>query len=175
VDSKPAVRAADSLAATRRKEGIALCLSGGGFRASLFHLGALRRLHELGILQRVSAISSVSGGSIFSAFLATRLHQLGRSLSQGFADWQIDVAHPFRAFCSRDFRTVPIMVHALWNWIWPEPLLRHLERRYRSRLTDLRLRDLPGAAVHPLRHRPDLRRQLGVHQDGRRQLPGRLP
>lgn len=145
MDSKPAARAADSLAPSRREEGIALCLSGGGFRASLFHLGALRQLHEVGILQRVTAISSVSGGSIFSAFLATRLHQLGRSLSQGFADWQAEVAEPFRAFCSRDFRTLPILVHALWNWVWPDPLLRHLERRYRRRLTDLRLRDLPEA------------------------------
>jgi NTE family protein len=145
VDSKPAARAAESLAESRRKVGVALCLSGGGFRAALFHLGALRRLHEVGILQRVTAISSVSGGSIFSAFLATRLHQLGRSLSQGFDDWQAEVAQPFRAFCNRDFRTVPILVHALWNWIWPGPLLRHLERRYRHRLTDLRLRDLPEA------------------------------
>jgi NTE family protein len=32
---------------------VAVCLSGGGFRAALFHLGALRRLHELGILQKV--------------------------------------------------------------------------------------------------------------------------
>src|SRR6266581_394163 len=34
------------------RRGIGLCLSGGGFRASLFHLGALRRLNELGILAR---------------------------------------------------------------------------------------------------------------------------
>jgi len=31
---------------TDRREGIGLCLSGGGFRATLFHLGALRRLNE---------------------------------------------------------------------------------------------------------------------------------
>jgi NTE family protein len=61
----PQSRAAAAVAPTRREDGIALCLSGGGFRASLFHLGALRRLHDLGILQRVSAISSVSGGASF--------------------------------------------------------------------------------------------------------------
>jgi len=55
VDSKPAVQAAAYLAPSSREEGIALCLSGGGFRASLFHLGALRRLHEVGILQRAAA------------------------------------------------------------------------------------------------------------------------
>jgi NTE family protein len=46
---------------------IALLLSGGGFRAALFHLGAMRRLHHLGVLARVTTISSVSGGSIIAA------------------------------------------------------------------------------------------------------------
>jgi NTE family protein len=41
--------------------GIALALSGGGFRAMLFHAGALMRLNELGVLSRVARISSVSG------------------------------------------------------------------------------------------------------------------
>ena len=43
--------------------GLALALSGGGFRAMLFHAGALMRLNELGILSRVARISSVSAGS----------------------------------------------------------------------------------------------------------------
>jgi hypothetical protein len=50
------------------RDGIGLCLSGGGYRAALFHLGALRRLNEFGMLARLRTISSVSGGSIiFSA------------------------------------------------------------------------------------------------------------
>ncbi|MCI0657845.1 MAG: patatin-like phospholipase family protein, partial [Acidobacteria bacterium] len=126
--------------------GIALCLSGGGFRAALYHLGALRRLHELGILQKVGAISSVSGGSICAAFLATRLHHLNRALHEGFTNWQEDVADPFRSFCARDLRTLPFFMHLLWNWIWPDPRVWHLERRYRKRLTRLKLRDLPA---HP--------------------------
>ena len=51
------------------EEGIALCLSGGGYRAMLFHVGALWRLHELGILRTVKRISSVSGGSITAGLL----------------------------------------------------------------------------------------------------------
>jgi len=35
------------------RRGIALALSGGGFRATLFHLGTLTRLNELGLLPRV--------------------------------------------------------------------------------------------------------------------------
>jgi NTE family protein len=57
--------------------GIALALSGGGFRAMLFHAGALLRLHELGILGRVARISSVSGGSIAAGFLAAVCKSLG--------------------------------------------------------------------------------------------------
>ena len=47
---------------------IGLALSGGGFRASLFHLGVIRRLEELRIMERVAIVSAVSGGSIVAAF-----------------------------------------------------------------------------------------------------------
>src|SRR5579864_1048345 len=50
--------------------GIALCLSGGGYRAMLFHVGALWRLNEAGQLPRLDRISSVSGGSITAGVLA---------------------------------------------------------------------------------------------------------
>jgi NTE family protein len=51
------------------KPGIALCLSGGGYRAMFFHLGALMRLNQLGFLKKLSRISSVSGGSITAGVL----------------------------------------------------------------------------------------------------------
>ena len=57
----------------RPRAGVALCLSGGGFRAALFHLGALRRLNELGMLSQVDTITAVSGGSLFAAHLAARV------------------------------------------------------------------------------------------------------
>jgi NTE family protein len=50
--------------------GVALCLSGGGYRAMLFHLGVLWRLRETGWLARLDRVSSVSGGSIAAATLA---------------------------------------------------------------------------------------------------------
>jgi len=49
---------------------VGLALSGGGLRATLFHLGGLIRLRELGWLGRIDRISSVSGGSIMAAILA---------------------------------------------------------------------------------------------------------
>jgi NTE family protein len=51
------------------RPGIALCLSGGGYRAMLFHVGALLRLNELGLLLSLDRVSSVSGGSITAALL----------------------------------------------------------------------------------------------------------
>jgi predicted acylesterase/phospholipase RssA len=48
---------------------IGLALSGGGFRASLYHLGVVRFLRDAGILPQVCHITSVSGGSIFAAHL----------------------------------------------------------------------------------------------------------
>ena len=48
---------------------MALRLSGGGYRAMVFHLGCLIRLNELGLLQQLKRISSVSGGSITAGVL----------------------------------------------------------------------------------------------------------
>ena len=51
-----------------RKTGLAL--SGGGMRAIAFHLGCLRALHDLRLLDCIDVVSSVSGGSIISAMYA---------------------------------------------------------------------------------------------------------
>jgi predicted acylesterase/phospholipase RssA len=51
--------------ADRRKLGLAL--AGGGFRASLFHLGVLHRLAQMDLLRRVEVLSTVSGGSVIGA------------------------------------------------------------------------------------------------------------
>mmetsp|Transcript_107116 Transcript_107116/g.301460 ORF Transcript_107116/g.301460 Transcript_107116/m.301460 type:complete len:540 (-) Transcript_107116:104-1723(-) len=47
--------------------GSALCISGGGARALSFGLGVYRALSGLGLFEKVSAISSVSGGTWLSA------------------------------------------------------------------------------------------------------------
>src|SRR5579871_1326316 len=96
--------------AHRIPNSIGLSLSGGGFRAALFHLGALRRLHEFGIVPRLTTISSVSGGSILNGFLASRLP---RPLPSTIADFQEDVSKPFRQFCALDIR----------RWLAPEALI----------------------------------------------------
>ena len=54
---------------------IGLALSGGGFRASIFHLGVIRRLEELGIMKHVHTISAVSGGSIIAAYYVIEMEK----------------------------------------------------------------------------------------------------
>lgn len=51
------------------EDAIALCLSGGGYRAMIFHVGTLWRLNDAGVLPRLSRVSCVSGGSITGAVL----------------------------------------------------------------------------------------------------------
>ena len=41
---------------------IGLALSGGGFRAALYHLGVIRYLRDAGILPQITHITAVSGG-----------------------------------------------------------------------------------------------------------------
>lgn len=48
---------------------IGLALSGGGFRATLYHLGVVRFLRDAGLLTNVTQITSVSGGSVLGAHL----------------------------------------------------------------------------------------------------------
>ncbi len=60
------------LSASPDRSTIGLCFSGGGFRASFYALGVLRYLAEARLLDRVVAISSVSGGAIATAAVADR-------------------------------------------------------------------------------------------------------
>jgi Predicted esterase of the alpha-beta hydrolase superfamily len=64
---------------------IGLALSGGGFRAALYHIGVLAKLAELDLLRKVEALSCVSGGSIIGAHYYLEV----RKLLQEKADQQI--------------------------------------------------------------------------------------
>ncbi len=70
VADEPVRRIPGDPAQDQPEEGIALCLSGGGYRAMLFHVGALWRLNEAGYLPKLERISSVSGGSMTNGALA---------------------------------------------------------------------------------------------------------
>ena len=62
--------------AARPDPGVALCLSGGGYRAMLFHVGAVARLNHAGWLRKLNRVSSVSGGSITAGALGMLWGQL---------------------------------------------------------------------------------------------------
>lgn len=55
---------------------LGLALSGGGYRAMVFHAGVLWYLNDAGYLPKLDRVSSVSGGSIATGVLATRWKQL---------------------------------------------------------------------------------------------------
>jgi NTE family protein len=125
------------------REGIGLCLSGGGFRAALFHLGGLRRLNELNLLGRLRTNSSVSGGSIVAAHLATAISW---PLTGPLTDWEERVARPLRSFTQRNIRTVPILKRLLpWNWFRASTAVEAIAEIYENELTALKIQELPRA------------------------------
>lgn len=97
-------RVADSPARPSR-DGVGLCLSGGGYRAMLFHVGALWRLNELGWLPRLSFVSSVSGGSITAGVLAVKWPNLRFGNNGVAANFPAEIARPL---CDLANRTIDV-------------------------------------------------------------------
>ncbi|WP_018983675.1 patatin-like phospholipase family protein [Salinimonas chungwhensis] len=87
---------------------IALALSGGGYRATVFTLGALKQLNAMGLLSRVSTITSVSGGSITSALLAKNWGYLNFNEHGVALNFHEKIEDPLQRFCmtSIDMRSV---------------------------------------------------------------------
>ena len=74
---------------------VGLALSGGGFRASLFHIGVLARLAELDVLRHVEVLSCVSGGSILGAYYYLEVQRLLETRADSKISRQdyIDIVH----------------------------------------------------------------------------------
>lgn len=83
------------------KPGIALCLSGGGYRAMLFHVGALMRLNELAYLPLLERISSVSGGSITAGVLGLNWSKLQFDLRGTAANLTECLVEPVRRLAGK--------------------------------------------------------------------------
>lgn len=66
----------DSEDSSKLRPEIALSLSGGGYRSMLFHLGAIWRLNELGMLRKIARVSSVSAASITAGMLGLQWRNL---------------------------------------------------------------------------------------------------
>src|SRR5688500_12546753 len=90
-----------------------LCLSGGGYRAMLFHLGALWRLNELGELSRLDRVSSVSGGSVTAGVLAHRWGRLAWDGQGRATNFEEEVVRPLRALAGRTLDVPAILLGLL--------------------------------------------------------------
>lgn len=83
-----------------RTKGVGLALSGGGYRAAVFHLGSLWRLNELGWLKKLDEVTSVSGGSITAGWLGLQWKKLKFGEDGVATNFVEEVVNPLREFCS---------------------------------------------------------------------------
>jgi predicted acylesterase/phospholipase RssA len=129
---------------------IGLALSGGGFRATLYHLGVIRYLRDSGALPLVADIAAVSGGSIVAAHLVLNWDRYNGS-DEEFAEAAAEVIR-FVQFDVRNHivRRLPLLFplrYAARLTGWPAAHLAPnslLERHYREFLYgDRRLFELP--------------------------------
>jgi predicted acylesterase/phospholipase RssA len=130
---------------------INLALSGGGFRAALFHLGVVRFLREAGLLRNgsIGSVASVSGGSILTAHIG-----LNWKLYTG-SDKEFNVAAlEFINFIRGDIRG-KVVRRWIFAWITLVPRLLKpkrwtftnlLQDYYRKLFMGARLRDLTESA-----------------------------
>ncbi len=151
----------DEAAPREPEKGIAICLSGGGYRAMLFHTGALWRLQELGYLNcmpsapgatkygPLARISSVSGGSITAGVLALKwnvCHTDDPDPAVRREAFRNAVVTPIRAFsevsvAGFNARGVISLLGAI---VLPGSVNEHVTRAYAKHLYgDTTLQDLP--------------------------------
>jgi len=127
--------------------GPGLALSGGGFRATLFNLGALWRLNDGGWLKKLAMITSVSGGSITSGVLAFKWSKLafdGAGVATNFRD---EVAGPIQHFCTLSIH-VTAWIEGLVNVF--DSIPKRVASKYSDELFgDATLQDLPDPATEP--------------------------
>lgn len=88
---------------------IGLAISGGGYRATLYSLGSLWRLNEFGLLPKLKTITSVSGGSISSGYLAVKWDSLDFDEKGVAKNFELEVARPIQKFCSQNLDTMAVL------------------------------------------------------------------
>jgi NTE family protein len=91
----------------------ALCLSGGGYRAMVFHVGVLWRLYETGLLGKIKRISSVSGGSITAGVLALKWRELSFKPNTIQSEFIPKFVAPLRAFAGVTIDAESVILGAL--------------------------------------------------------------
>jgi len=124
------------------EHGTALCLSGGGYRAMLFHVGTLWRLYEAGMLRDIQRISSVSGGSITAGLLGLKWSRLSFEPARVGQDFVAELVKPIRALASTTI-DIPSIVSGL---LLPGRVSDRIKTAYEKHLFgNATLQDLPDA------------------------------
>jgi len=128
------------------KDASALCLSGGGYRAMIFHLGAIWRLNELGLLHSLDRISSVSGGSLTAATLGmnwSRLQWVQRDGRQVAQNLEACLIQPVRAMArvSIDTSSVVWGIFSAWSTINDQIIAQYDQHLFHQKT----LADLPDS------------------------------
>ncbi len=127
------------------EKGIGLCLSGGGYRAMLFHAGAVWRLNEAGLLPHLTRVSSVSGGSLTAARLGLRWTRL-RFTGDVADNLEAEVIAPLLGMASRSIDVGSVLA----SWLPGITVSERLAAAYDQHLfRDATLRDLPADAEGP--------------------------
>jgi len=156
---------------------VGLALSGGGFRASFYHLGVLARLAELNVLRHIEVLSCVSGGSIVGACywlaLRTRLLKPRPLRREDYVELVRGVIQHFLDAVATNLRgsVQPSTTRVVWRFLSgekgaldPEETSRALEERfYRPLLPGngrLFMQDLPFT---PADHNPALAGSTDFH------------
>ncbi len=122
--------------------GMALCLSGGGYRAMLFHVGVIWRLYEANLLKDVRRISSVSGGSITAGVLALQWSRLSFEPSRLKTDFLPMVVAPIRGLAEETIDAEAI----IWGVALPGRVSDRVAEAYDEHLfKGATLQDLPDA------------------------------
>ncbi len=138
-DTQP-VRTIPDDAGKQPQPGIALCLSGGGYRAMVFHLGALWRLNELGWLPKLDRVSSVSGGSITAGVLGLKWSQLDFASNGTARRFDEEVVAPIRRMAAKTLDVGDV----LKGFFLPGTVAEQVAGSYRSHLFGAAtLQDLP--------------------------------
>jgi NTE family protein len=128
---------------SKLEAGMALCLSGGGYRAMLFHLGALWRLYEAGLLKDIRRISSVSGGSITAGVLGLNWQQLSFDPDQLWSDFVPWVVSPIRLLADETIDADSI----IWGAVLPGRVSDRVAEAYDTILfRGATLQDLPDTS-----------------------------
>ena len=174
----PSVRRSPAGEEPRLELDLGLCLSGGGFRAMLFHAGALSRLNEAGYLPRLDRVSSVSGGSITAGMLALSWAELdftAEGVAPNFAEL---VLEPLRRFASRTVDVPAVLMGLLLPGFTVNGRLANSYRRLsagarsrpcRSARTSCSTR--PTFSLETCGDSPSARRATGAWAAGRRRTP----